>query len=137
MNFVQLIVVYLALNLAPNHVDRLTIDTGEDLFLFTRQSTTAWNYQMEDGEGKAESVSINGQNMQVTHAGQTTINFMQQYVDVDPDADWQTIKTIPVKALKPPGTITIKRDRQSIRLRNKHDTHPFKAKIAWEKPTEE
>ena len=134
MNFAQLIVVFLALNLVPDDANRFTLNQRDQELQFTRQSDSAWNYTTGGENSAAEPVSLNGFNMQVSHQGQVTINFMQQYVGTTAETDWSKIKSVPIIAVKPPGTVTLDRKKKSIQFVHEHDQHPFEGRISWEEP---
>lgn len=133
MTFIQLVLFFLALNMVPADIDSFVLQSGEENFTLTRQGEemNSWQIAEEGEKDGSDSVSINGSNMQVSYRGMTTINFMQQYVEIPADMKWGETESIMLKPLTPPSPIAISREENEIRITHKHDKHPFNANILW------
>ena len=133
MNFIQLIIFFLALNLVPEDTQTFTLQSGEDRYVVTRSADAkaGWDVAKEGEEDAGNTVSVQGTTMHVRYDGQVTINFMHQYVAADDNTNWAKIKSISLKALQPPSDIAISRSKDGIKIRHKHKEHGFEAHIAW------
>ena len=134
MNFIQLVLFFLALNLVPEDAKTFALQTGDDRYVVTRQADAkaGWTVVQEGQEDVGNTVSVKGTTMHVRYDGQVTINFMHQYVAATEDTDWAAVDTILVKAVRPASTITITRGEGVIDIAHSHELHGFDAHIAWE-----